>query len=400
MPTCTRRTTAQEILADFDGEPLHYFVSGFGTGGTLLGVARGLKAADPAIRDRRRRTGQRAGARQRHPPAARRRRHADREPPEFPAAPDAGLEPGFRLAAHRRRAMAEGLIDEIVPVDGNEALRLARELAHAGGHLRRHVERRHAGRGTRRSRGARRPGSEHRLHAARHRRALPVDAAVRRHRRGHERRGTRAVALDAELPIRRASSRAAPAAAIAAAEPAVELDEEAERVRDRVVREPRGRHVRARVVRILLVGAQAVRETRYRLPERRPRFRRAISSGDLGGRIRAVLRERTGSPTIPQIFIGGNHVGGCTDLFDAMADGSMQTLLDAAGVDVRPQRRSSIPMTCCRSGCIHGRPRDPARARGANHDRERTRHRHPRTREPEPRSPRSTAPAATGVSSR
>ncbi|HET7524469.1 MAG TPA: PLP-dependent cysteine synthase family protein, partial [Burkholderiaceae bacterium] len=44
------RTTAQEILADFAGEPLHAFVSGFGTGGTLLGVARGLKAADRSIR--------------------------------------------------------------------------------------------------------------------------------------------------------------------------------------------------------------------------------------------------------------------------------------------------------------------------------------------------------------
>src|SRR5512147_862776 len=43
------RTTAQEILADFEGERLHAFVSGYGTGGTLLGVARGLKAHDPSI---------------------------------------------------------------------------------------------------------------------------------------------------------------------------------------------------------------------------------------------------------------------------------------------------------------------------------------------------------------
>src|ERR1700750_3316368 len=31
------RTTAREILADFAGERIHAFVSGFGTGGTLLG---------------------------------------------------------------------------------------------------------------------------------------------------------------------------------------------------------------------------------------------------------------------------------------------------------------------------------------------------------------------------
>src|SRR3954449_9146257 len=44
------RTTAQEILADFEGERIYAFVSGFGTGGTLLGVARGLKAVDANVR--------------------------------------------------------------------------------------------------------------------------------------------------------------------------------------------------------------------------------------------------------------------------------------------------------------------------------------------------------------
>src|SRR5690606_22807061 len=38
-------TTAQEIIADFTGERLDYWVSGFGTGGTLKGVARALKQA-------------------------------------------------------------------------------------------------------------------------------------------------------------------------------------------------------------------------------------------------------------------------------------------------------------------------------------------------------------------
>ena len=35
---------------------------------------------------------------------------------------------------------------------------------------------------------------------------------------------------------------------------------------------------------------------------------------DLGTRLRPVLAERCGAPTIPQIFIGGEHIGGCTDL--------------------------------------------------------------------------------------
>jgi cysteine synthase A len=51
-----------------------------------------------------------------------------------------------------------------------------------------------------------------------------------------------------------------------------------------------------------------------------------------GGQIRNVLKARTQSPTIPQIFIGNHHVGGCTEAFDAFNDGSLQTLLRESGV--------------------------------------------------------------------
>src|SRR5688572_14207353 len=44
------RTTAQEILDDFAYERLDAFVTGFGTGGTLKGVARVLKASRPGTR--------------------------------------------------------------------------------------------------------------------------------------------------------------------------------------------------------------------------------------------------------------------------------------------------------------------------------------------------------------
>src|SRR5215204_6540723 len=37
------RTTAREILADFAGERLDFWVTGFGTGGTLKGVSRVLE---------------------------------------------------------------------------------------------------------------------------------------------------------------------------------------------------------------------------------------------------------------------------------------------------------------------------------------------------------------------
>src|SRR5512142_545457 len=41
------RTTAREIINDFSGERLDYWVTGFGTGGTLKGVARVLRKERP-----------------------------------------------------------------------------------------------------------------------------------------------------------------------------------------------------------------------------------------------------------------------------------------------------------------------------------------------------------------
>src|SRR6516165_66832 len=46
-PDMHSRTTAAEILADFEGERLDYWVTGFGTGGTLKGVARVLAKERP-----------------------------------------------------------------------------------------------------------------------------------------------------------------------------------------------------------------------------------------------------------------------------------------------------------------------------------------------------------------
>jgi len=46
-PDMHERTTAQEILKDFDGEALDYWVTGFGTGGTLNGVGRVLAKERP-----------------------------------------------------------------------------------------------------------------------------------------------------------------------------------------------------------------------------------------------------------------------------------------------------------------------------------------------------------------
>jgi len=49
-PAYHRQTTAAEILRDFAGKRLDYFVSGWGTGGTLTGVGEVLKVARPEVK--------------------------------------------------------------------------------------------------------------------------------------------------------------------------------------------------------------------------------------------------------------------------------------------------------------------------------------------------------------
>jgi len=58
----------------------------------------------------------------------------------------------------------------------------------------------------------------------------------------------------------------------------------------------------------------------------------AYQDGDRGGKIRAVLAARTGAKTIPQIFVGGTHVGGATDLFEAWRSGTARELLTRNGI--------------------------------------------------------------------
>ena len=51
--------------------------------------------------------------------------------------------------------------------------------------------------------------------------------------------------------------------------------------------------------------------------------------GDRGGKVRAALTARTSVATIPQIFVGGELLGGATDVLQAAQDGRLQQLLEA-----------------------------------------------------------------------
>jgi len=52
---------------------------------------------------------------------------------------------------------------------------------------------------------------------------------------------------------------------------------------------------------------------------------------DFGGELREVMIQRArGRTTVPQIFIGEHHVGGCDDLVALDRDGKLDQLLAAA----------------------------------------------------------------------
>ena len=57
-----------------------------------------------------------------------------------------------------------------------------------------------------------------------------------------------------------------------------------------------------------------------------------MQADGLGGDIRRDLRARTGEATIPQIFIGGIHVGGAVDVLARHDRGELEPLLREAGV--------------------------------------------------------------------
>jgi len=122
------RTTAREIAADFAGEWLDCFVTGFGTGGTLKGVARVLKAEFPGIRI--------VAAEPDNSPVLAsgiaQTRGADGSlagsHPSFRPHLMQGWAPDF-ISGLTQGAVDGNLIDEIVPVAGQDALDYARALA-------------------------------------------------------------------------------------------------------------------------------------------------------------------------------------------------------------------------------------------------------------------------------
>ena len=122
------RTTAREILADFAGERLDYWVTGFGTGGTLKGVARVLAKERPETKIVLAEPADAplvsSGTKQaRNPDGSPAARH-----PAWKPHPIQGWSPDFipKLAGD---AVEAGQIDRVITVTAPDAMRWSRTLA-------------------------------------------------------------------------------------------------------------------------------------------------------------------------------------------------------------------------------------------------------------------------------
>ena len=127
-PAFHSKTTAQEILRDFDGEKLDYWVTGFGTGGTLQGVGRVLrdKRPDTKIVVAEPETAPMLTsheAQERKPDGSAAARH-----PAWKPHPFQGWSPDF-VPKITGDAVDMKLIDEIVTIPGPEGLKASRDLA-------------------------------------------------------------------------------------------------------------------------------------------------------------------------------------------------------------------------------------------------------------------------------
>lgn len=121
-------TTAREILADFDGERLDYFVSGYGTGGTLTGVARVLRKERP---DTKILLSEPANAALIGSGYVNKRNETNQpveSHPAFEPHPIQGWTPDF-IPYVLQESIDNGYYDELVPIPGPDGIAWSKRLA-------------------------------------------------------------------------------------------------------------------------------------------------------------------------------------------------------------------------------------------------------------------------------
>jgi len=329
------RTTAVEILDDFADVSLDYWVTGFGTGGTLNGVSRVLKEKSPhtqiIVCEPDNSAMLASGIAQ--------AQHADGSPsvshPRFRPHLMQGWSPDF-IPNLAEQVNAAGHIDGFVLIDGKNSLRCARELAQlegifvgisAGATFSGALQV-----ATTVPRGANilcmLPDTGERYLST----PLFEDVAVEMSEEEME--------LSKSTPGYRfdVTSAVAPASVVAAAA----LDEAVAREVDIMLCDPDQPVVMFAYEWCEFCNAVRKVFSRYSIAYTSIDLDSvAYQQGDRGVKIFEVLKRRTGSASLPQIFIGGDFEGGCTDVFDSLKSGQLHTRLQKHGVTFDPSVKSN-----------------------------------------------------------
>jgi cysteine synthase A len=320
-------TTAQEILSDFSGERLDYWVTGFGTGGTLKGVARVLKDVRPDIKV----VAVEPDNSQILASGVRQARLPDGTPseshPHFRTHVVQGWSPDF-IPKLAEDALELELIDAFAPINGHDALRLSQELA------------RHEGIFTGISGGATLAGALQICETAPQGSTVlcmlpdtgerymttPLFYGIQEDMIAEEieiSKSTPSFRFDATPSVQNERSE----------EEAPQISAEAEEFVDSVLSD--AEHP---VVLFAFEYCEFCWSVRKMFAESGIPYRSIdldsveFQQDDWGGKVRAALEARFSIKTIPQIFIAGRHIGGCAETFDAFNDGLLQQLLTQSGV--------------------------------------------------------------------
>jgi cysteine synthase A len=320
-------TTALEILEDFKDEQLDYWVTGFGTGGTLKGVSRVLKKERPNTKIVVCEPDNSAIMGSGIPQARNDDGSIAESHPSFRAHLMQGWTPDFipKLAEDARSA---DLLDIFMPIKGNDALRCSMELAQKEGIF------------VGISAGATLAGAIEVCKTA------PKGSTVLAMLPDTgERYMTTPLFYDIsedmtadEIEI----SKSTPSFRFDAPPPAppTEVDvepnpvtPEAEAFLDEALNDPE--HP---VVLFAFEWCEFCWSVRKMFTECGIPFRSIdldsvdYQENDWGGQVRAALNARFDIKTIPQIFVGGKRIGGATETFDAFKEGELQKLLGQNGV--------------------------------------------------------------------
>lgn len=315
------RTTGQEIITAFADQKLDYWVTGYGTGGTLKGVAKALEEKSPDTKiivcepDNSALIG--SGQKQ--------QRNDDGSPSTshtaFRPHMMQGWTPDF-VSKLTEDAFSSNYVDQVVPIDGQEAVRLSKALAQQEGIF------------VGISAGATFSGA---LQIAE--KSEPGTTILCMLPDTGERylstplfEGITEEMTDDEMDISKSTPGyrfdTAPPPAPAATEEVVANEEAVKFVEETVTNSEQP------VVMFALEWCEFCWSVRKLFDKLGVKYQSldldsvAYQENNRGGDIRVALNEKINSPTIPQIFVGGEYIGGATETFDAFNSGKLQKLFE------------------------------------------------------------------------